>query len=419
MRLRFCIVFFFPLLAAIALVPAAAEEEKTTDITWKRTVVDTKFRSEGVAIADVNKDGKMDVVTGEWWFEAPDWKPHAIRKGAVEDYTKGENNVYCNSFCCWIEDFNHDGWPDVLVIGFPGKPCHWYENPKGKDEVWKEHLVADNACNETPQYVDLFGTGKRVLLMGLQPKGKGDANEGQMVWLRPGKDPTEQWEVHAISESSNVAAKKIIPGTFKFSHGLGIGDINGDKRADVICTAGWWEQPAKGADATDPWTFHPADLGPDCSDMYAFDLNGDGKADVLSSSAHQRGIWWHEQNPSNTEVNPTFVKHDLFANLVSQTHALHFVDINGDGLKDLVTGKRWWAHGPKGDVDPSSPAMLYWLEAKRGKDGVTTFTPHEIDKDSGVGTQFTVADINGDGFPDVIVSNKKGTYIFEQVRAKK
>jgi FG-GAP-like repeat len=95
------------------------------------------------------------------------------------------------------------------------------------------------------------------------------------------------------------------------------------------------------------------------------------------------------------------------------------VDINGDGLKDLVTGKRWWAHGPKGDVDPSSPAMLYWLEAKRGKDGVTTFTPHEIDKDSGVGTQFTVADINGDGFPDVIVSNKKGTYIFEQVRAKK
>ena len=104
---------------------------------------------------------------------------------------------------------------------------------------------------------------------------------------------------------------------------------------------------------------------------------------------------------------------------MSQTHALVFADINGDGLKDLVTGKRWWAHGPKGDADPTAPAMLYWFEAKTNKDGLTTFTPHEIDNDSGIGTQFTVADVNGDKLPDVVVSNKKGTFLFEQVRSKK
>ena len=72
-----------------------------------------------------------------------------------------------------------------------------------------------------------------------------------------------------------------------------------------------------------------------------------------------------------------------------------------------------------GDVDPQSPAMIYWFEAKRDKDGVTTFTPHEIDNDSGIGTQFVVADFNGDRLPDVVTSNKKGTYIFLQQRAKK
>src|SRR5262249_49086287 len=59
--------------------------------------------------------------------------------------------------------------------------------------------------------------------------------------------------------------------------------------------------------------------------------------------------------------------------LPAQTHAMHFVDINGDGLKDLVTGRRWWAHGPKGDAGPNDPAYIYWFEAKKNKDGSTTF----------------------------------------------
>src|SRR5438132_5169748 len=257
----------------LATLPADDTKNAAPEITWKKVIIDRVFRSEGVAVADVNKDGKMDILTGETWYEAPDWKMHEITK--LGDYGDGLRG-YSNSFCCWTDDINGDGWPDLVVIRYPGKPCYWYENPKGKPGHWPEHEIWHSACNETPQYVDLFKTGKRVLVMGFQPKGKNpEGHEGQMAWLAPGKDPTQPWEMHPISEPSPPGdPKKEIPGTFMYSHGLGIGDVNGDGRLDVICTAGWWEQPAK--DDGKPWTFHPANLGEDCADMYAFDMDGDG-----------------------------------------------------------------------------------------------------------------------------------------------
>src|SRR5262245_36501022 len=327
-------------------------------VTWKKIVVDKAFRSEGVAVADINKDGKPDILIGDVWYEAPDWKMHVIREDRKFDLLR-----YSETFGCFADDLNGDGWPDLIVIPFPGHPVCWYENPKGKyvdakgqPGLGMEHVIWPSCGNEAPLYADLFGTGKRVLIMGWQPLRKfvrgpegrfaveTAENEGQMAWFRPGKDPTQLWEMHPISEPSLPG--KPAPGTHRFSHGLGVGDINGDGRLDVMTTAGWWEQPAK--DYGRPWKFHPANLGPNCADMFAYDVDGDGKADVISSSAHDFGIWWYQQRPGKTS-SPAFVQHTFFKDLMSQTHALHCVDIDGDGLKDLVTGRRWWAHGPKGD----------------------------------------------------------------------
>ncbi|HVK14942.1 MAG TPA: VCBS repeat-containing protein [Gemmataceae bacterium] len=403
-------------LAVTLAVPAAAEPQ----ITWKKTVLDTKFRSEGSAVADVNKDGKVDVLNGEYWYEAPDWKPHELQP--PKDHGTGENG-YSRSFACWADDFNADGYPDLIVIDHPGQPCYWMENPKGDaGQHWPKHVIWHSACNETPQYLDLFGTGKKVLLMAFQKKGTKMAGlDGQMAWFSPVKDPNALWEIHPISEPSVLpevkngkavpGTGKVIPGTHHYAHGLGAGDINGDGRLDVIVTEGWWEQPAK--DEGKLWTFHPARIGDAAADMYAHDMDGDGKADVLSSSAHKFGIWWHQQKPGKD--NPAFVKHDLFKDLVSETHAMHFADIDGDGLKDLVTGKRFWSHG-RAEPGANSPAMLYWFKATKGSDGVTSFKPMPIDDNSGVGTQFVVADINGDKLLDVVVSNKKGVCVIEQVR---
>jgi hypothetical protein len=389
----------------LAVIPTRGAQQPVA-ISWKKTVLDRAFRSEGVAVADVNRDGKLDILAGEVWYEAPDWRMHEIQKpGEYGDGSKG----YSHSFACFADDVNHDGWPDLIVIDFPGQPCHWFENPKGQSGHWKKHVIWPSACNETPLYADLFGNGRRVLIMGWQPPGK--EHDGQMAWFSPGENPDSLWQMHPISEPSSPGHE--IPGTFRYSHGLGVGDVNGDGRMDVICTAGWWEQPER--DDGKPWKFHAANLGDACADMYACDLDGDGKADVISSSAHNFGIWWYQQRPGRNS-DPAFLRHDLFPRLFSQSHALHFVDINGDGLKDLVTGKRWWAHGPKGDAAPNDPAVLYWFEATKSRNGITRFVPHEIDHDSGIGTQFAVQDVNGDKLPDIAVSNKKGVYLFEQVR---
>jgi hypothetical protein len=437
----------FAALATTALVPAAPQEKREPTITWKKTVLDKRFSAEGVAVADVNKDGKIDVLNGEYWYEAPDWTPHEMKP--YTDYKDGLNN-YSHSFCCWAEDINGDGYPDLIVIDFPGTPCYWMENPKGQATTpdgkplhWKKHIICDSACNETPQYADLFGTGKRVLIMGFQPPGK--SNEGQMAFFAPGTDPYAPWVLHPISEPSvsplsffgkKLRAGKEIPGTQRFSHGLGVGDINGDGRKDVICTGGWWEQPEK-PDGKTPWKFHPANLGEACADMFAYDMDGDGKADVISTSAHKFGIWWHKQRSADASGNPIFQKMDLFPKFLSETHAAHFVDIDGDGRPDLVTGKRWWSHGrsePGSDGAASlywfhrsgipglfsggwdGPSPIYWFKNTVGPDGIVKFTPMLIDEDSGVGTQFVVADINGDGLLDIVVSNKKGVRVILQER---
>ncbi len=406
----------FALLLAFASGSAASAKDPPT-ITWKKTVLDKKFRSEGVAVADVNKDGKMDVLVGEFWYEAPDWKRHEMQKPG--DYGDGLGG-YSKVFACWAEDLNADGFPDLIVVDFPGAPAYWLENPKGKGTTedgkpthWAKHEIWHSACNETPLYQDLLGDGKKVLVMGYQPKGKKpDGNEGRMAYFTPDpKDPNALWIAHPISDPEMKGAAA---GTNRFSHGLGIGDLNGDKKADVITGGGWYEQPSK-ADGTTPWKFHKAEFTDSYSDMYTLDADGDGAADVLCTSAHKYGIWWYKQRPGKDGAEPGFEKKDIFKDLLSETHAAHFQDIDGDGQMDLITGKRWWSHG-KGEPGSDKPAMIYWFKVGKGKDGLATFTPNVIDDDSGIGTQFVVQDINGDGLLDVVVSNKKGVSVILQER---
>jgi hypothetical protein len=384
-----------PVLAATAAaaLAGASQGASSAPITWKKTVLDTAFRAEGAAVADVNRDGRPDVLAGEFWYQAPDWKPRELRPPGTYDAAKG----YSQCFQTFTGDVDGDNWPDQLVITFPGAKAVWRRNP-GSTGVghWAEFTITDSACNETPIYADLDGDKQAELVT--------PHRETQMAFYNPGGKPEQGFSQTLIGNPGD-------PGTKRFSHGLGVGDINGDRRPDILCTGGYWLAPAKGI-REKPWTFVPAKLGPDCATMFTHDFDGDGDADVFSSSAHQIGVWWWEQVKGVTGVE---FKQHVIDDSFSQSHSVVMADINGDRQPDFVTGKRWWAHGPNGDVNPNDPAVLYWFEYRReGRE--VKWTRHTIDTDSGVGTQFTVTDLNRDRRPDVVVANKKGVFVFHQER---
>ena len=360
------------------------------EVSFKKIVVDKTFRAEGVAVGDVNRDGKLDILSGDVWYAAPGWTMHEVRPVGKYDGTKGYSNCFVN----FAQDVNGDGWVDSIVIGLPDTECFWYENPKNQPGHWKERIVVKSACNETPIFVDLLGNGQPVPIFAVRPKG-------QMCWFSVPDDLERLWDMHMIAAGPDA------PGTKKYSHGLGAGDINGDGRCDVLVKEGWWQAPRRRT--RNNWTFHPANLGEDCANMLVYDVDNDGDSDVITSSAHRYGLWWFEQKPDSE--GPRFEQHLIFKKY-SQLHAMTLADMNRDGIQDIVTGKRHFAHQGK-DPGGRDPAMLYWFELRR-ENGKPDFILHEIDNDSGVGTQFEVVDMNADGKLDIVTSNKKGVHVFLQ-----
>ena len=400
MKISFFLLTVLPVSSTALAQPAI---EAASGAGWTRTRIDTAFRSEGAAVEDVNRDGKPDILVGDFWYQAPRWERHEIRQPSeLGDGAKS----WSKAFCVFAQDVNADGWSDQIVIGFPGEASLWYENPRGQGGRWKERVVSDSACNESPQFVDLLGDGQKRLIMGVQPAG-------QMVWLSPNVDIDKPWDRHPISEPSTKEKRTF--GTDRFDHGLGVGDINGDGRADVLVRQGWWEQPADAKNRTASWSFHSATLSSECADMFALDVDGDGLSDVLSSSAHSRGVWLHRQAP---QAEAGWQRETIDSSF-TQSHALQMADLDGDGQIEMISGKRYWAHGPEGDEDPGAPAVTVAIEIERGAQGAPKFVPRVIDDQTGIGTQFSIADMDGDGKLDIVVSNKKGVTILAQEHGSK
>jgi len=366
---------------------------------FRKHVITTDFISEGVAVGDVNKDGKLDILAGPAWFEAPTWKRHDIDTFR----TYPPKTTYSRSFLNHCMDVNQDGWPDLIVMDFPGLSADWYENPGTKGGYWKKHRLYDNVGNESPLFVDVDGDGQDDIICG-------DSKTNELIWLQAPSKGSTTWKRYAISEAN-------VPHVNVNGHGLGYGDINGDGRKDVIVRSGWWEGPADVKQ--ERWKFHYADIGEDCSQMWVLDVNNDGLADVISASAHRFGIWWHQQF-RREDGEPQF-GHRLISYITSQTHSTALADLDGDGDPDLITGKRYFAHterlnpSNRSTIDPGSydPPLILWYENAGGKSPF--WIEHVIDDDSGIGLNTEVRDMNGDGRPDIVVANKKGVFWFENL----
>lgn len=401
------IVPHYRLVLVLLLATIGSQYLSAADIQFEKIVLTDQFHAEAAGVGDIDGDGHGDAIYGPFWYAGPSFTERFPIYPA-EDF---DPHKYSNNFATFIADVDADGQLDVLVNVWPGKEVAWFKNRGNgvrQADGWQRQLAFPTVDNESPAYADISGDGRKELCFH---------TDGMLGFAGP-SDPsgTERWPFTACSEKEEWQ---------RYTHGLGVGDVNGDGRADFLMANGWWEQPTEQGRGL--WSKHSFDFGSGGAQMHVADIDGDGDSDIVTSlAAHQYGLAWFEQVPA-ADGGISFTRHlilpenaeDSLAGVqFSQPHAVALADVNGDGLPDIITGKRYWAHGPTKDPDAGGTPVLYWFElvrnpAKQGADAIS-FKPHRIDDASGVGTQFATGDLNGDGRLDLVIGNKRGGFVFLQ-----
>ena len=349
--------------------------------------------NEGIAAGDIDGDGVTDLVAGRNWFRGGDWAPRPLRN--IEDW-----NGYVQSNGDFLFDVNQDGRLDVIAGSFLPTEIHWYENPGEESlrlgKLWQEHLLVDtgNTCNEGQLMQDIDGDGRPEWLVNSWKK-----NVPAVIWRlverdEPAKDGAKfEMKPHQVGDKAN-------------GHGMAVGDISGDGRADLLVGQGWYEQPENDPWGQ-PWTFHGDwDLHASVP-MIVVDLDEDGDGDLIHGKGHDYGLIWWQNDGADASGKISWTEHEIDRSY-SQPHTLAWHDLDGDGQNELVTGKRYFGHNGKDPGGTEMPCLYYYRWDGKTKE----FTRHTIDEGHvGCGLQIVATDLDQDEQTDIAVAGKSGTYL--------
>jgi hypothetical protein len=342
-------------------------------------------RFESVGVFDVDGDGHLDLVSGDYWYPGPDFTEK--RKLA----TMAAHGEWYDDFSTIPMDVTGNGALDFISGDWWGETLHWYENPRGEG-LWTRHDIARVGAIESTRAWDIDGDGALEIV----PNTPGHPQ--QIIKLMT-DDRGRGCGRFSVSQITDIP----------LSHGLGCGDIDGDGRPELICSHGWLKPQDPDQPLQCRWDLHEAfDLGSASVPILVVDVNGNGCSDLIVGQAHGYGLDWWEQIVENGKRR--WVRHPIDP-YNSQYHDLVWADIDGDGRCELITGKRYRAHCGA-DPGADDPVGLYYF--KWTGEG---FVKHIIDYGpprvgTGTGIAFQVADLNGDGRLDVIAPGKDGLYVF-------
>lgn len=344
--------------------------------------------AEGITTLDMNNDGFTDLLSGAYWYEnsgaeGGDWKQHQYRSVDMKDEFVSD----CGE---WTIDVNHDGAPDVVTAGWITNGLWWYENPKASGVMWKRHLVTDSYDTEGGVMADINGDGKPDIALA-------HYNHSGILWVDfSGPQP----QVHHVG------------GKEQDGHGIGIADVDGDGKADILTPYGWF----RNIDADhDQWEWHGDwKLGDAGFPILGYDVNHDGKLDIIYGEGHSYGLYWLEQ--TGTSAHREWKRYTIDESF-SQAHALVLVDIDGDGEPELVTGKRYRGHSGN---DPGSydPVVVYAYKIDRSAASFTRI-PLSVNGTASAGTQFIAEDLDHDGDIDIASAGKLGVHVFENLKVSR
>ena len=339
--------------------------------------------SEGVSVFDFDRDGRLDIVSGAYWYQAPNWTPHRFRDvGVTNEYV-----INCGEFAL---DINGDGYEDILSAGWQEDGIFYYENPRRLGVIWPKRKLASSKDTEGLTMADVDGDGIKDLLIS-------NYSRQPFFWIRITKGA--QFEVHTIQQDGSGNG-----------HGIGFGDIDGDGKGDIVTERGWFRQLDWRKDL---WEYHADFQLHDASiEILVSDVNGDGKADLIYGRGHAYGLYWLEQ-----KAKGVWTPH-VIDESYSQIHTVAFADLDGDGKPELLAGKRYRAHNEK-DPGAFDPLAFYYYKFTPGPKVHFERFPLAVNSLASPGVQLVVRDMDGDGDPDIVIASKAGQYWFENLKVNR
>jgi len=343
-----------------------------------------------VSLVDINGDGKLDVVVVDKdrviWFENPTWKMRTVMSGQ-----KALDNVCLDAY-----DIDGDGQLD-LALGAGWKPgntktpstLQWYGRGKSLDEPWTEHKINyDEPTLHRMRWADLDGSGKKVLIT-VPLTGRDSTNAKN--WSEAGvrmqarhvpKDPTQaDWPTDLITDALHVP------------HNFQVVNVSGERRPEILVAS--YEGVSLLSKGGDKWDIAKLGEGDQANPMKN---RGSSEIKLGKLKNGTRFIATIEPWHGNQVVVYTQPaggkdwKRQVLDNQLMWGHAVQVADLDGDGDDELVIGVR---DPLKGKAE--SGVRVYTADASAEK-----WEKSELDPGGVAVEDAAVADLNGDGKPDIV-----------------